>query len=170
MSLPQYVARVSSYVGLTRGALASALAYVDRAVGRGGVAVTPATAHRVFLAAAVAAQKFWFDERLAYAYLAHVGGVPAAELKSLEGAFLAAVGFDLWVEPLQLLLYDLAVAKVEVMMLTQAQQQGVQVGARVPLQQQQQGVAAAAEGAVANTPATTAAPSRRNQTAGPSNP
>ncbi|KAH3767288.1 Cyclin P/U [Pelomyxa schiedti] len=93
-----YLKRIVQYSGFSKCSLVASLALIDRAVDKNpGFVVTDTNVHRLFLASATVASKFYEDEFYPNSYYARVGGVTATEMNDLEIAFLILIQFDLLV-------------------------------------------------------------------------
>jgi hypothetical protein len=76
----------------------AALIYADRIrKRRPSFVLTETNIHRFFITVAIVVSKFFSDECYTNAYLAQVGGVPVAELNSLELTLLIWVDFDIMI-------------------------------------------------------------------------
>lgn len=74
-----------------------ALVYIDRLIQRNALLLTSLNCHRVIITALMLAAKFFDDQYFNNAYYAKVGGVPCAEINSLELEFLFSINFSLHV-------------------------------------------------------------------------
>eukprot|EP01105_Mastigella_eilhardi_P017039 TRINITY_DN3917_c0_g1_i1.p1 TRINITY_DN3917_c0_g1~~TRINITY_DN3917_c0_g1_i1.p1 ORF type:complete len:259 (-),score=70.70 TRINITY_DN3917_c0_g1_i1:176-952(-) len=112
VSLTAYVRRLFKYSGCTRGTVVAMLALFDRIIERNPTfIISQRSIHRVLLATTVLALKFWEDFFYANAFLARVGGIPAAELKVLEVSTLALLHFELYLSPETYLQFDEALSQ-----------------------------------------------------------
>ena len=73
------------------------LIYIDRLIQSGGIPVNSLTIHRVLIASAVLAIKFFDDAFYLNSHYAKVGGISVDELSLLELEFLKNINFSLHV-------------------------------------------------------------------------
>ncbi|KAL3907016.1 MAG: hypothetical protein SGPRY_010331 [Prymnesium sp.] len=72
-----------------------ALAYIERLVSHGGIPLDPNTWQRITLTSLLLAHKMWDDDCLENTQFAQVCEIDLTDLKRLEQAFVAAVGYNL---------------------------------------------------------------------------
>jgi len=110
ISIRDYIFRVFKYSKCSEECLALALIYVIRFCEIEAVDLTFYNIHRLLITGVLVAAKFRDDLYFSNTYYAHIGGVPVAELNSLEVAFLKALDWNLWVPPEE---YDFVVEKMK---------------------------------------------------------
>eukprot|EP00727_Mastigamoeba_balamuthi_P009340 m51a1_g5028 hypothetical protein (172) ;mRNA; r:351062-351577 len=101
----EYVWRLMAHMYATADEMVAALALVDRALGRGGLALSWRNVHRLYGAALVLVAKFENDKCYPNSYYARVVGIPTPELNAIEVAMLARVAFQAWVAPAEVSRY-----------------------------------------------------------------
>lgn len=110
-ALEDYIRRWEVYGGCDPGSLLHAIIYVRRVQEQNeGLAIVPATVHRLFAPAAIVASKFVQDAVYPMMYYRRVSGMSnTKELSSLEVAFLQFVRYNLYVSPEELskLVYEM---------------------------------------------------------------
>lgn len=98
ISIRDYLLRIEKYSRCSPECFVMALIYIDRFVNRNdGYKLTRCNIHRIVITSVVLAAKFFDDEYFNNAYYAKVGGLPCAEMNSLELEFLFLVEFSLHV-------------------------------------------------------------------------
>eukprot|EP00640_Fibrocapsa_japonica_P003571 CAMPEP_0113938128 /NCGR_PEP_ID=MMETSP1339-20121228/4527_1 /TAXON_ID=94617 /ORGANISM="Fibrocapsa japonica" /LENGTH=303 /DNA_ID=CAMNT_0000941079 /DNA_START=44 /DNA_END=952 /DNA_ORIENTATION=+ /assembly_acc=CAM_ASM_000762 len=97
ISLFDYLERIQNYSCCSNECFVLALIYIDRLIQRNSFALTSLNIHRVVITSIMLAAKFFDDHYFNNAYYAKVGGVPAAEMNSLEVELLFRIKFSLHV-------------------------------------------------------------------------
>lgn len=94
-----YLERIHKYASCSTECFILALIYIDRLIQRNDFLLTELNVHRVAITSIMLAAKFFDDQYFNNAYYAKVGGVPSAEMNSLEVEFLFRINFSLHVTP-----------------------------------------------------------------------
>ena len=94
-----YLERIFKYASCSGECFVLALVYIDRLIQRKNFILTSLNVHRIIITSVMLAAKFFDDQYFNNAYYAKVGGVPCAEMNSLELEFLFLVNFSLHVTP-----------------------------------------------------------------------
>lgn len=99
IAVPEYLERVSKFSGCSNECFVLSLIYVDRLITKDKLRLDHLNVHRVIITAVMLSAKFFDDHYLDNAHYAAVGGVPKAEMNSLELEFLFMLEFQLHVSP-----------------------------------------------------------------------
>merc|ERR1712166_777385 len=92
--------RIFQYANCSRSCFVVALIYIDRIIQRNaGFMITSLNIHRLLITSVMVSAKFFDDIYYDNAYYAKVGGIPTAEMNSLELEFLFMINFTLNVTP-----------------------------------------------------------------------
>lgn len=110
IEINKYLMRLSATFRCSDATFIAALIIVDRLLefDGGRLPLTLRNVHRVFLASLVVAVKYHEDLVYSNSHYAKAGGVHLREVNRLERVLLAAIDFDLRVEPEQYRLYEAA--------------------------------------------------------------
>jgi len=85
ISIRDYLARVAKYAACSGECFVLALVYIDRIIqANPSFVVNSLNIHRLLITSVMLAAKFFDDQYFNNAYYAKVGGVPCAEMNSLE--------------------------------------------------------------------------------------
>ena len=96
ISVHKYLQRIFQYANCSRSCFVVALIYVDRIIQRNAnFMITSLNIHRLLITSVMVAAKFYDDIYYDNAYYAKVGGIPTAEMNSLELEFLFMINFTL---------------------------------------------------------------------------
>eukprot|EP00300_Choanocystis_sp_HF-7_P010332 c16896_g1_i2.p1 GENE.c16896_g1_i2~~c16896_g1_i2.p1 ORF type:complete len:137 (+),score=30.39 c16896_g1_i2:53-412(+) len=91
--------RICKYVNCSNECFVLALIYMDRVIQRNtGFFISSLNIHRFLITSIMLAAKFFDDTYYNNAFYARVGGIPTAELNTLEVEFLFMINFSLHVE------------------------------------------------------------------------
>lgn len=100
ISVHKYLQRIFQYANCSRSCFVVALIYIDRIIQRNAnFMITSLNIHRLLITSVMVAAKFFDDIYYDNAYYAKVGGIPTAEMNSLELEFLFMINFTLNVTP-----------------------------------------------------------------------
>lgn len=100
ISIHKYLQRIFQYANCSRSCFVVALIYIDRIIQRNAsFMITSLNIHRLLITSVMVAAKFFDDIYYDNAYYAKVGGIPTAEMNSLELEFLFMINFTLNVTP-----------------------------------------------------------------------
>ena len=99
ISIKDYLERIFKYASCSSECFVLALVYIDRLIQRNNFVINSLNAHRVVITSIMLAAKFFDDQYFNNAYYAKVGGVPLAEINSLELEYLFLINFSLHVTP-----------------------------------------------------------------------
>jgi len=100
ISVRLYLERMAKYSHCSNSCFIVALAYVDRIIKSDPhFRINSLNVHRVLITSVMVAAKFYDDFYYNNQYYAKVGGVPRAELNTLELDFLFKINFDLHLHP-----------------------------------------------------------------------
>jgi len=110
ITINKYLMRLSANFRCSDATFLAALIMVDRLLecNGGRVPLTMRNVHRIFLASLVVAAKYHEDLVYSNRHYAKAGGVHVREVNRLEREVLAALDFDLRVQPEQYRLYEAA--------------------------------------------------------------
>jgi hypothetical protein len=95
-NIQKYVRRVYLYMIDEMATMRAVFHYMALFRTKTGIAITLYNAHRVFLAAAMAAHKFWDDDCLSNKKISKIGGVSLYELNIIEEDFLRRIHYELY--------------------------------------------------------------------------
>lgn len=99
ISIADYLERICKYSSCSAECFVLALVYIDRLIQQASFTVSSLNIHRVIITSVMLAAKFFDDHYYNNAYYAKIGGVPCAEMNSLELEFLFLINFTLYVDP-----------------------------------------------------------------------
>ncbi|WP_039669565.1 cyclin family putative virulence effector [Coxiella burnetii] len=97
ISFADYIWRIVAYARLTHSQMIHTLIYLDRC--QENFFLTSLNFYRLFLVAALVAQKFHQDDSFSNKSFADLVGITVKELNILEAKFLFAISFSLYVLP-----------------------------------------------------------------------
>eukprot|EP00928_Gymnodinium_smaydae_P071010 TRINITY_DN54709_c0_g1_i1.p1 TRINITY_DN54709_c0_g1~~TRINITY_DN54709_c0_g1_i1.p1 ORF type:complete len:285 (-),score=49.76 TRINITY_DN54709_c0_g1_i1:52-906(-) len=108
IGIDKYLLRLAATFKCSDSAFVAALVVVDRLLERdsGRLSLTMKNVHRLFLGSLVVTVKYHEDLVYANSHYAKAGGVHLRDVNRLERALLAALDFDLRVQPDQYRLYE----------------------------------------------------------------
>jgi hypothetical protein len=96
VSIYSYLQRIYKYTNVSSGCLVCALLYIDRFMQRNKtILLTSRSVHRLLITSVVVSMKFLDDLYYNNVYYAKIGGIPTAEMNTLELEFLFRLNFDL---------------------------------------------------------------------------
>jgi len=96
--IEDYLLRILKYASCSPECFVLSLVYIDRLIQRNdNIILTQLNVHRIVITSIVLAAKFFDDQYFNNAYYAKIGGVPCAEMNSLELEFLFLTNFSLHV-------------------------------------------------------------------------
>eukprot|EP00300_Choanocystis_sp_HF-7_P010334 c16896_g1_i4.p1 GENE.c16896_g1_i4~~c16896_g1_i4.p1 ORF type:complete len:170 (+),score=24.99 c16896_g1_i4:79-588(+) len=99
IAVKAYLERICKYVNCSNECFVLALIYMDRVIQRNtGFFISSLNIHRFLITSIMLAAKFFDDTYYNNAFYARVGGIPTAELNTLEVEFLFMINFSLHVE------------------------------------------------------------------------
>lgn len=99
IGIRDYLERILKYASCSNECFVLALVYIDRLIQRNSFVLSSLNVHRIIITSVMLAAKFFDDQYFNNAYYGKVGGVPCAEINSLELEFLFSVNFALHVAP-----------------------------------------------------------------------
>lgn len=106
VTIHDYLGRIFRFFHCSTECYVLALIYIDRLIKRApGTVVCQQNCHRLLITAMVLAAKNHDDTYYSNAFYAKVGGVPCAELNSLELRFLMTLGWRIHVAPEEYAMY-----------------------------------------------------------------
>eukprot|EP01063_Lacrimia_lanifica_P036655 TRINITY_DN7330_c0_g1_i1.p1 TRINITY_DN7330_c0_g1~~TRINITY_DN7330_c0_g1_i1.p1 ORF type:complete len:313 (+),score=134.87 TRINITY_DN7330_c0_g1_i1:187-1125(+) len=97
VTVNDYTVRLCKYAGCSPNVFAVMAVYLDRAGQK--LAFTGINVHRVLLAAFIVAAKFLDDQRVSLQHYGNIAGLPLADVRAVEAAFLECLEWDLYVSP-----------------------------------------------------------------------
>ena len=99
ISIQDYLDRIFKYASCSCECFVLALIYIDRVIQRQNFVINSLNVHRIIITSVMLSAKFFDDHYFKNAFYAKVGGVPCAEMNSLEVEFLFLINFSLHVSP-----------------------------------------------------------------------
>jgi hypothetical protein len=99
ISIQDYLDRIFKYASCSCECFVLALIYIDRVIQRQNFVINSLNIHRIIITSVMLSAKFFDDHYFKNAFYAKVGGVPCAEMNSLEVEFLFLINFSLHVSP-----------------------------------------------------------------------
>lgn len=97
IGIRDYLERINKYANCSPECLVLMLIYIDRLIQKNSLVLSSLNVHRIVITAVMIAAKFFDDQYFNNAYYAKVGGMPCAEVNSLELEFLFSIKFSLHV-------------------------------------------------------------------------
>jgi hypothetical protein len=98
ITIKDYLIRIAKYAACSGECFVLALVYIDRIIQSNPTfVINSLNIHRLLITSVMLAAKFFDDQYFNNAYYAKVGGVPCAEMNSLEVEFLFMTNFTLFV-------------------------------------------------------------------------
>jgi len=96
VSIKSYLERILKFTNVSSGCLIASLIYIDRFIKhQPSFTITSLNIHRLLITSVMTSMKFLDDLYYNNSYYAKVGGVPCAEINSLELQFLFRLNFRL---------------------------------------------------------------------------
>lgn len=111
ISVHAYLQRILKFAACSPECFVLALVYIDRLIRGNRFVLSSLNVHRVIITSVMLAAKFFDDQYFKNRYYAQVGGIPCAEINSLELEFLFSINFSLHVKPDDFVKYELELQK-----------------------------------------------------------